>query len=170
MNVFDFAMKMEQDGKAFYEKLARETNLEGLQTIFTRLAEDEQKHYETFQALQGETQTTAMEDSTALDQAKNVFEELLGDKGSFGAIEGDLEGYRYAMKLEAESFRLYEDAAKRESDADVKNLLLRIAEEEHNHFTIVQNIYDFVNAPSQFLAWGEFSNLDEFRNFGRDVD
>jgi hypothetical protein len=27
-----------------------------------------------------------------------------------------------------------------------------------------------VNAPNQYLAWREFSNLDEFRNFGRDVD
>jgi hypothetical protein len=34
----------------------------------------------------------------------------------------------------------------------------------------VQNIYDFVNAPTQYLAWGEFSNLDEFRQFGRDLD
>jgi rubrerythrin len=170
MNVFDFAMKMELDGKAFYEKLAKETNVAGLKTIFNRLAADEQKHFEIFQALKGLAQTTTMEDSTALAEAKNVFEELIDEKEAVGIVKGDLEGYRHAMKVEADSFRLYEDAAQKEENPDVRNLLLKVAEEEHKHFDILQNIYDFVNAPNQYLAWGEFSNLDEFRNFGRDVD
>jgi rubrerythrin len=170
MNVFDFAVKMELDGKAFYEKLAKGTNIAGLQTIFTRLAADEQKHYEIFLALKGQTQATAMEDTTVLEQAKNVFEQLLAQKQTLGPVQGDLEAYRYAMQVEADSFRLYEEAAQKEKNADVKNLLLRIAGEEHKHFSIVQNIHEFVNAPNQYLAWGEFSNLDEFRQFGRDVD
>jgi len=170
MNVFDFAMRMELDGKAFYEKLAGKTNIAGLRGIFTRLAADEQKHYEVFQALKGQAQSAAMEDSTILEETKNVFAELLKEKGALGQIQGDLEGYRYAMKLEADSFRLYEDAAGKETRHDVKNLLLRIAGEEHKHFAILQNIHDFVNAPNQYLAWGEFSNIDEFRQFGRDVD
>jgi len=170
MNVFDFAIKMELDGKAFYEKLAKGTNIAGLQTIFSRLAADEQKHYEIFLALKGQAQATAMEDTTVLEQAMNVFEKLLEEKETLGPIKGDLEGYNYAMKLEADSFRLYEDAAQKERNQDVKNLLLRIAGEEHKHFSILQNIYDFVNAPNQYLAWGEFSNIDEFRQFGRDVD
>ena len=170
MNVFDFAMKMELDGKAFYEKLAQKTSVEGLKGIFTMLAADEQKHYEIFQALQGKSQTTGMQDSTTLDEARNVFSQLLAQKNSLGPVTGDLEGYRYAMKLEAESFRLYEDAARREKDEDAKRLLLRIAGEEQKHFNILENVYSFINAPNQYLAWGEFSNLEEFRNFGRDVD
>ncbi len=170
MNVFDFAIKMELDGKAFYEKLAKGTNIAGLQAIFSTLAADEQKHYETFLALKGQTQATAMEDTTVLEQAKNVFEQLLAQKGALGSLKGDLEAYRYAMQVEADSFRLYEEAAQKEENQDVKNLLLRIAGEEHKHFTILQNIHDFVNAPNEYLAWGEFSNLDEFHQFGRDVD
>ena len=74
------------------------------------------------------------------------------------------------MQIEAESFRLYEDAAKNEKDAGAKELLLKIAGEEHKHFQIIENIFAFVNAPNQYLAWGEFSNLEEFRNFGRKTD
>jgi rubrerythrin len=170
MNVFDFAIKMELDGKAFYEKLAQGTNIAGLQTIFSRLAADEQKHYEIFLALKSQTQATAMEDTTVLELARNVFEELLEQKETLGPLKGDLEGYRFAMKVEADSFRLYEDAAQKERNQDVKSLLLRIADEEHKHFSILQNILDFVNAPNQYLAWGEFSNIGEFRQFGRDVD
>ncbi|NJC87671.1 MAG: ferritin [Desulfuromonas sp.] len=170
MNVFDFAMKMELDGKAYYEKLARQSNLAGLQTIFTRLATDEQKHYEIFQALRTNGRAPAMDESTALADARNVFAELLKDAGAVAASKDDLAAYRHAMKLEADSFRLYEDTATKEPRADVRNLLLKIAEEEHKHFTILENIYHFVNAPNQYLAWGEFSNLGEFRQFGRDVD
>lgn len=165
MNVFDFAMKMEQDGEAYYRQLAQRVSSVGLRTIFEQLAEDEQKHYITFKALKGNA-IPAMPASTALETAKNIFESLPRD--ATGAdVENDLEAYRHAMKLESDSFRFYEDAAGRENDSGVRALLLRIAGEEQKHFNILQNVFDFVNAPNQYLAWGEFSNLDEFRNFGR---
>ncbi len=170
MNVFDFAMKMEVDGKAYYEKLARETGLAGLKTIFTRLAEDEQKHYETLQELKSGAKAPAMPETSILAEAKNIFAELPKGEAALKGVAGDLEAYQHAMKLETDSFRLYEDTAAKEKNAEVKALLLKIAGEEHKHFNVLGNIYHFVNAPSQFLAWGEFSNLDEFHQFGRDVD
>lgn len=168
MNIFDFAIKMERDGKTFYEKLAENATLPGLQTIFSRLAEDEQKHCDIFLALQGGEKKVAMANSTVLEFAKNVFAALPKDAGA--EIKGDLESYRYAMQIEAESFRLYEDAAKQEKDAGTKELLLKIAAEEHKHFQIIENVFNFTNAPNQYLAWGEFSNIGEFRNFGRKID
>lgn len=169
MNVFDFAIKMELDGKSFYEKLARESRHDGLRGIFRRLAADEQKHHDIFLALKKENRPQTMQGSTALEGAKSVFADLLARKENLGPA-GDLEGYRHAMKMEEDSFRLYEDAAKKERDPGVRDLLLLIAAEEHRHFNILQNIYDFANAPNQYLAWGEFSNLKEFSQFGRDVD
>jgi len=172
MNVYDYAVKMEEDGKAFYERLAREADNPGLTTIFNRLARDEQRHLEIFQGLKAQAQAATLEETTVLEDTRNVFEEMVAEQQDKGgtAVTGDLEGYRYAMRIEAESYRLYEDAARRESNEQIKRLLLQIAEEEHRHFMVVENIYQFVNAPNQYLAWGEFSNLDEFRNFGRDTD
>lgn len=170
MNVFDFAIKMELDGKALYEKLASETELVGLRNIFSQLAADEQKHYKVFLELQDQNKPAAMADTPALERAKNVFEDLISRKDTLGPVKGDLEAYHHAMELEADSFRLYEEAAGKEEAKGVRALLLRIAGEEHKHFNILQNIYDFVNAPNQYLAWGEFSNLAEFHQFGRDVD
>jgi rubrerythrin len=161
MNVFDFAMKMEQDGKAHYEKLAADTSVAGLRTIFTRLAADEQKHYETVEAMK-KGGDGAMASSTALDEAKNVFQSLMNEKTLLGGLKKDLDGYRFAMKIEADSVRLYEDMAKKESREDVVQLLLKIANEEKKHFNIMENLYDFVLAPQNFLAWGEFGNLKEF--------
>lgn len=168
MNIFDFALKMEQNGKTYYEKLAKASQIKGLQTIFLDLAKDEQKHYEIFMAMQA-GRKVQMVDSTVLEKSKNVFATLLAEKSAKLTSQGDLDGYRHAMQLEVESFRLYEDAAGKEKNAEAKALLLRIAAEEHKHFNILENIYAFVNAPSQYLSWGEFSNLEEFKNFGRNV-
>jgi rubrerythrin len=158
MNVFDFAMNMEMDGKAYYEKLAAETSETGLKNIFTRLAADEQKHYDTIKAIQAGT-AGPMEDSTALQEAKNAFEELLSNKAVADSMGKSLDGYQHARKIEADSVKLYEDMAKQETNPETVQLLLKIANEEKKHFNIMDNLYDFVLAQQNFLAWGEFSNL-----------
>lgn len=170
MNVFDFAMQMETDAEGFYRQLAEKSQVEGLQRIFSSLADDENKHYQIFEGLKAGTGPVAMAPSTALEGAQNIFAGLLERKAGLGNVVGDLEGYRYAMKLEADGARYYEDAAQREREERVRDLLLRVAEEEYKHFKIVENVFHFVNAPNQYLAWGEFSNLEDFRNFGRPVD
>jgi len=161
MNIFDFAMKMEQDGKAYYEKLAAETSVSGLKSIFTSLAADEQKHYELILAIKTGT-NLEMADSTVLETAKNLFEGLTADKNIVGSLNKSLDGYQHARKIEADSVRFYEDMAKKEDNPETVQLLLRIANEEKKHFNIMDNLYDYVLAPQNFLAWGEFSNLKEF--------
>lgn len=160
MNVFEFAMKMELDGKGYYERMAAETSVNGLKTIFTMLAADEQKHYDTVLAMK-EGAAGEMASTTVLERAKNVFQELAGENDLLGGMKKDLDGYRHAMKIEADSVRLYEDMAKKESTPDIVMLLLKIASEEKKHYNIMENLYDFVLKPEYFLAWREFSNLQE---------
>lgn len=160
MNIFDFAMKMELDGKAYYEKLAAESAAAGLKTIFVRLAADEQKHYDTIESLKSGTHG-AMADSTVLKEAKNLFADLTGDKNIAGSLKSSLDGYEHARKIEADSVRFYEDAAGKESNPDTAKILLRIASEEKKHYNIMDNLCDYTLAPQYFLAWGEFSNLKE---------
>ena len=160
MNIFDFAMKMELDGKTYYEKLAAETSVSGLKNIFISLAADEQKHYEIILAIKTGTDLK-MTDSTVLEKAKNLFEVLMGDKNIVASLSKSLDGYLHARKIEADSVKLYEDMAKQEDNQDTVQLLLKIANEEKKHFNVLDNLYDLVLAPQNFLAWGEFSNLKE---------
>lgn len=170
MDIFDFALKMETDAEAYYKELAEQTNMEGIKKIFLDLAADEQKHFQIFKAVQARTDNATMKDSEALENAKNTFEKLLEDKPAANDIQGNLDAYQHAMKMEAEAARVYEEAKARETNPEVKDLLQRVIEEEQKHFNIIENMYDFVNAPNEFLAWREFSNLGQFHNFGRDVD
>ena len=170
MNVCDFAMEMEDVGCEYYKSLASASTLPGLKTIFTRLAEDERKHFEFFRDLKAGKEPQAMLDTGTLETAQNIFSLLPRGEQGVKDFSDVLEAYEHAMKLEANSFRFYEEAAANESVAEVKALLLQIAAEEYKHFNILENIYHFVNAPNQHLEWGEFSNLGEFSQFGRQDD
>lgn len=160
MNVLDFAMKIELQGKAYYENMAASAGLPGLKTIFTELAADEQKHYDVLRGLKG-GETWGMADSRAVEHARSVFTELLRDPNAAAGLHEALDVYRLALKVEAESVKLYEDMAKKEEDPAIVQLYLTIANEEKKHYNVVENICDFVTRPKYYLAWREFSNLDE---------
>lgn len=164
MDIFDFAMRMERDGKAYYEQLAERSDLPGLKNIFGMLARDEEKHYEIFKALK-EGAAPVMTDSNVLETAKSIFADLNADenfrKNAVTSNDIELEAYEHAMKIEDDSVRLYSTAAQREQDPTVRNLLLRIVAEEQKHYNIMENVYDFVLRPHYFLQWREFSNLTE---------
>lgn len=161
MKVFDFALQMELDGKAYYERLATDTTDAGLRNIFSSLASDEQKHYEIITSLKAGTKLK-IGNSEALDTAKNLFEQFLADKSIAGTLRKSLDGYQHARKIEADSIKFYEDMAKKEAEPETVQLLLMIANEEKKHFNILNNICEFVESPQTYLAWGEFSNLKDF--------
>lgn len=160
MNVFDYAMKMEQDGKAFYEKLAAETSVPALKSVFSSMAADEQKHFETFQSLKAGTAGT-MADSRVLETTRNVFEQLSQDKSLAATMRKTLDGYEAARKVEADSVRFYEEIAAKETNPGNVHLIMTIANEEKKHYNILDNLCDFTLAPQNYLAWGEFSNLKD---------
>lgn len=170
MNLFEFALKMEKDGQGYYEKLADQTDLPGLKKIFTRLAEDEQKHYAIFQRLQAGKTAPDLQQSSSLDEVENIFASLPLPEVASKNLAETLKAYQYAMKVEADSVALYEKSAAEEDNPETKELLLRIAAEEQRHFKIMESVFHFVNAPNQYLADAEFSNLDQRHQFGRDID
>lgn len=162
MNVFEFAMKMEQDGEKFYRELAEKTSDAGLKKIFNTLADEEVVHYNTFKSLFEKTKTNAVE-SNVLDKAKNIFTEM---KAS-GAVNvsdatSQIDAYKQAMKAEEEAYTFYEQKAAEVSDADEKDVLMTFAREERRHYRLLENVIEFVSRPDEWLENAEFSRLDEY--------
>lgn len=170
MHIFNLAIALEKEIESFYNKLAQESDSAGLKKIFLQLAMDEKKHRETIAALSRGVAEEPMSPSVLLVEAEDLFQLLVDEKPSFNLPKDVLEAYRYAMNVEADSSRLYRHAAEKEKNPETKKILLKIAAEEEKHFALVENLYNFVNAPNEYLAWREFSNIDEYTNFGRDVD
>lgn len=154
MNAYDFAMKIELQGKAYYETLAGSTRLPWLKPVFTGLAADEQKHFEVLRGVK-EGKAWGMADSTVLERARSIFSELLEGGEVAGALEETLDAYRFALKVEADSVKLYEDMARKEEDPVLVQLFLTLANEEKKHYNILDNICDFLLRPKYYLEWRE---------------
>lgn len=165
MNIFDFAIDIEKRCRKFYRELARTADFEGAKTVFNMLAADEEELIAKFRAMKATTEDYALEGSIPLsEEIKALFVRFQREAGT---IDNDVAAYRFAIDVEKEICRVYEDIAKRESRPAVKALLQKIATEERRELESLRLLFDFVNAPNEFFAWGEFSNLGEFRNYGR---
>ena len=85
MDILEFAMQMELDGKAFYEASARDVKDEELRKVLIMLAEEEDKHYNIFRKFkQGDTGPVAAGTafhSKTLNAVKNIFREMSDNAG-----------------------------------------------------------------------------------------
>ncbi len=161
MNVFDFAMRMEEESWSYYEKLATAARSEDLKNIFTLLAESEREHHEHLTLLKAETDPDLAQ-SVVLERAKDYIHELIGNLAPADILLNDHDAYRHVIKQEEISIGLYEKLADQEPNEAAANLLRRLACEERDHLEMVENIYEFVEAPLTYLEWGEFSNLRSY--------
>ena len=161
MNVFDFAMRMEEESREHYEKLASAARSQELKSIFNLLADSEREHHERLTLLKAGTEPNLAQ-SAVLERIKDRIHELVENFIPTDVLESDYDGYRHAIKGEEKSIRLYEELAEQETNATAAELLRSLADEERHHLEVVENIYDFVESPQTYLAWGEFSNLREY--------
>jgi len=164
MNIFEHAMKMEEDGRAFYLKHAEKTSIPEFRRVLIELAEDELKHYNIIKAMR-DGQTTEYkeaEKTTIFSTVKNVFESLKveGKRLSFRAEAKDL--WEQAQEIEKKSEDFYRQKAG-EVDHETQKLILNsIADEEHKHWVTLENVIQFLDRPKQWLEDAEWSHLEDY--------
>jgi rubrerythrin len=161
MNLFDCAIKMEEQAKTYYEKLAADADVPELKNLFTLLAAAEKEHHDTLVDMK-ENVNPQKASFKALEEAACLFKPLLAKRDLMAEQKGYPDAYRLVVKEEEDGVKFYEDLAAQAPDEGTRKILKMIADEERKHLSIVENIYSFVESPKNFLAWGEFSNLKEF--------
>jgi rubrerythrin len=152
---------MEQEAGTYYEKLAASISVAELKNIFTLLAAAEREHLAALQKMKDNV-APAKADFPDLGEAACAFKPLLGKRNLMAELADDPDAYGHVVKEEEESIKFYEDLAAKAEDGATRRLLLDLIEQERKHLSIVENIYAFVESPKTYLAWGEFSNLQEF--------
>ncbi|MBF0243750.1 MAG: ferritin family protein [Planctomycetes bacterium] len=160
MNVFEFAKKQELKTKALYQAELDKTDNKGLRGILELLISEEDKHYRIFDAME---RNETPEDLGAIDlsQMKVKFAAIL-DKG-VSLPEECADFYAKAMEIEKKAENYYREEAGKIENASVSRQLSAIAEEEHKHVVLTENLYLMVsNAnPAKWLADAEWSGLDQ---------
>ena len=166
MDVFEFAMQMEKDGQAYYENMAAQAENAVLKEILTNLAQDEVKHYNLFKKFR-DGDITAVADmeasgSKVFQNAKNVFQNLKASGTPGGFSEDIVEAWKKAQEVEKKSEDFYREKVAEEANEGIKNTIIKIADEEHKHWTLIDNVINFLNRPRQWLEDAEWNNMESY--------
>lgn len=161
MNIFEYAMQMEQDGEAYYRDMAAKTSNKGLRTILTFLADEEVKHYEIFKSL-SEGKGGMLPPSSLTSSAKNIFRQMRESGDSFDFEAKQTAYYEKAQQMEQQAVDFYTEKAAETDNTVERELLLRIAEEEKKHFELFGAIKDFISQPERWLENAEWNHLVEY--------
>ena len=161
MDVYEFAMRMEKDGEKYYRDLAAGCSHKGLRSILGLLADAEVSHYEALKRMK-DKEVAVLPQSTVLDGAKTIFEQMASQgKGSVKGL-GELELYRKALDIEKHSIEFYRHhLAKAGTDAE-KVALESIIDEERRHYRVLEMIMELISQPDRWLENAEWHHLDKY--------
>lgn len=165
MNLYQYARNMEHSGIDFYRKLAESTQEEGIRRVFGMMAEDEQELLYKLEAFRSHYPEIGEMECGVLNRMAIPFDHIC-DNGRCELITTDLEAYELALEAERKVVQQYRDAAAREKNPGIRQMIEWMAALEQQELGKIEELHDFAEAPNRSLEWGEFSNLDEFHNFG----
>jgi rubrerythrin len=160
MDIFEFALKMEEDGRDLYLEIAGGSGDEGIKSIFLSLAADEEKHRDVIRKMK--RNLPEVEETEILSTAKNIFEEIRNGGEKIDIPEPQPDLYRKAREIEDRSVKFYEEKAGEEKDAGRKRVFEALAAEERKHYFLLDNLVEFVSRPETWIEDAEFTHLDEY--------
>lgn len=162
MEILKLAQKMELEGKAYYERLAGETEVTQLKGVFSFLAEQEQGHYDLFKSMeQGAAPASVGEDATLGKKVKELFGTLSASFSLPEVVYDYQTAYGKALEMEKESVKLYTDLAADADEAGKKTVEFIIAQEE-SHVRLLESLIGFVGNTASWLENAEWRHIDTY--------
>jgi rubrerythrin len=143
------ALKLEQEGLAFYTQAAARTADAKGREMFLSLADDERQHADMIQrqlhAIEGDGLYVLLPDLNvpAIDFGAKLFPpERQAMETKIGAQAGDLQALFVALENEIKSYDLYIKAAQETANAAGKQMYQWLASAERTHFNILMSNYE----------------------------
>ncbi len=139
--IFDFAIKTEQEAVKFYEDAAEEESMSGAKQMLKEMADEERKH---------ERMLKEMKKKGVVDGVTNYKFKWIPDiKRSDFMVDIKYEkGMAYneillvAMKNEEKALKLYNDLLKQAEGEEAKKLFKIMCQEEAKHKLKFETLYD----------------------------
>lgn len=159
MNIYEFAMKMEMDGKKYYTELMEKAENQGVKVLFNIMAQEEQSHYDILKSL--EYKIDLGSESTVLDVAKNIFEMMFDTADQVKTMLSE-DALVHALKLENDSIKFYKDQMIKTENALEKEVFEKLFREEKKHYFLVENLLDHITGGLiNGINSAEFQYMDE---------
>jgi len=135
--VLDFAIRNEEEAESFYDDLAAKMDNPAMRTVFEGFAREEAGHKAKLMKIKV---AGSFEPSS-----KKVLDLKIGDYLVAVSPQGDLsyqDALILAMKKEKAAFKLYMNLADSVDDAELKDIMLALAQEEAKHKLRFEIEYD----------------------------
>lgn len=149
MDVLVEAMKLESDGRKFYETIAEHMTDPEAAAMFKRLAADEVDHYNYIErqylALEaGKDWSMIPEMATVevIDAVSVVFPPEKKVLAELPPNPSEEDALLFALGVEDKSFKLYHNSAQIAKDPEAKKLFMQLAGAEQTHFNILMQRYE----------------------------
>lgn len=155
MNVYEYAMKVEKEGEAYYRKMASVATNSGLKKIFTMLADEEVKHYKVFKDMM-KKEVIDLDTLDLITDTETIFKTLEKQKNSVDFNTSQIQFYKDAIAREGDAHDFYAQKAEEIENHTEKTIFLQIAEEENKHKIILEEIVHFLEEPTEWVASAEF--------------
>ncbi|MFH1778852.1 MAG: ferritin family protein [Candidatus Omnitrophota bacterium] len=153
LKILEAAIKLEEDGRAFYLKASKEAKNLPAKRLLSSLADEELKHIERIseihEGLKGERNWSDFRKPISkLTKAsmKLIFKPLSkSERKHLKADPSNLEAIKLAMKKEKSSYDFYNEQAKATNVAIAKIFYNRLKAEEELHYDLLEEAYSFLS-------------------------
>lgn len=155
MNVYEYAMKVEREGEAYYRDMASKAKNPGLKRIFTMLADEEVKHFNVFRNMM-KKEDIDLNKLDLITDTKTIFQTLEEEKDNVDLDSEHIQYYKDAIAREDNSYDFYAQKAQELEDEVEKDIFLQIANEEKKHKRVLEEIVVYLEEPASWVASAEF--------------
>lgn len=159
MNILECTIKMKQETRAHYGRLAEAVTEKELKSLFSLLAAAEDEHIEKLVVLKDNMNKIGELSFNALDESVCVFSPHIDARHLAETLRNDPDAYRHVVHEEEETIEFFDQLKNQAENEQMKSIYQVLADKEREHLTMLENIYFFVEEPRTYLEWGEFSNL-----------
>jgi len=144
-DILKSAILLEKRGRAFYKKIAKQTEFPAVKEFFGMMAAEEEMHvamlteqYRSYQESGHFKSTDYGEDDAFAGVATKVLSDKL--KGEISAADFEAAAIGAAMSMEQRAIDLYADRAKVATDEHEKALYTWLADWERGHLTFLAEV------------------------------
>jgi len=149
------AIHMEEEGIRFYSKAAGQAENRLVKKMFASLSKDEERHRAIFQEMAAQegvrpSRADELDDSSPAKRIQSIFKAAAAQVKKSRRSTDEVQAIDIALGMEEKAFFLYAGAAKTVTDAQEKEILLKIAEEENEHFRILNDTRLYLTYPEMW--------------------
>jgi rubrerythrin len=150
------AIRMEEEGIRFYSKAAERAKNDLVKKMFASLVKDEERHRAIFQEMAAQegvrpSRADELDESSPAKRIKSIFRGAAAKvKKSLGSTEDVVKVIDIALGMEEKAYFSYAAVAKTMADPQEKQILLKIAEEENEHFRILNDTRLYLTYPQMW--------------------